>query len=58
MNAGCPIAIGLPMPGPTGDDRFTQPLVRTNDGMKEVSWEQALEEVVGILKEAETLHQA
>lgn len=35
------------------DDRFTQPLVRTNDGMKEVSWEQALEEVVGILKEAD-----
>ena len=36
------------------DDRFTQPLVRTSDGMKEVSWEQALKEAVGILKEAET----
>ena len=36
------------------DDRFTQPLVRTSEGMKEVSWEQALKETVGILKEAET----
>ena len=39
--------------GADGDDRFTQPLVRTSEGMKEVSWEQALKEAVEILKEAE-----